>query len=96
MRLNDGSADGQSHAHSLGFRRKERLEDAFKIRPADPSSGIFDGNEYAMAIGLFAANSEYPGTIIDRAHGLNGIGNQVEQDLLQLNAHGRYTWHIAS
>jgi hypothetical protein len=41
MTFYDRPADRQPHAHAMGFRRKERIEDAIDVLRFDPGSGVF-------------------------------------------------------
>jgi hypothetical protein len=44
MICDDRPANRQPHTHSVGFRCKERLEDAVEVLRIDPRSGVFHGD----------------------------------------------------
>src|SRR5215510_10939835 len=44
VRLNNRSANRQSHPHSLAFAREERLEDALQCFRFDSRAGVLDSN----------------------------------------------------
>ena len=88
MRIDDGAANRQPHAHSVFFRRKESFEDSVWILQA--GAGIPHLDQDGFRAGLFRTNEEFPGTVHDRVHGLDRVEKQVENQLLQLHAITRY------
>jgi len=90
MCIDDGTANGQPHAHTVFFRRKESFEDSLWILQA--SAGIPHLDQDRFRAGLFGTNEEFFGTVHNRVHGLYPVEKQVENQLLQLHAiarHGR-------
>ena len=85
MRLDDRSADGEPHAHAVGFRREEGLEDAISGRRIHSRTRILDRNKHAARFGTFRRYRQYLRAIHDRAHGFNAVHDQIEHNLLQLN-----------
>src|SRR5690606_4660664 len=85
VRLDDRAADGEAHAHPVLFRRKERLE--YLLRKRDAATAIAD-------LGLDDASHPahvYPKKSVarDGFHRLHAVADEVDQNLLDLDAIGR-------
>jgi hypothetical protein len=94
MRLDDGAANRQSHPHSVVFRRKESVEDLFRI--IETCAAILDFDQKGFRVPPFQTNEEFPGTVLDQFHCLDPIDKQVEKQLLQLHAITRHWRQILS
>ena len=84
MISDDRPANRQPHSHPVGFRCKERLDDAVEILRIDPRSGVFHGNKQMTCfidLGLYSKNAV---TIRHTVHCVNGVRNQIHDNLLQL------------
>ena len=69
----DRPANRQPHTHSVGFRCKERLEDAVEVLRIDPRSGVFHCDNQMTSfidLGLYSKNAV---TIHHIVHGVNGV-----------------------
>jgi hypothetical protein len=84
MISDDRSANRQPHAHPIGFRCNERLKDAVAVLWIDPYSGIFHGDKQISCVVDLGLYSENAVTICHTVHGLNGVRNQIYDNLLQL------------
>src|SRR6516164_391462 len=85
MSIYDGAAYRQPHACSTGLRGVEGVEDSIKMRWIDAWPGIADGHEGAWLV-LLGADRQLSCPLLYRAHCFSRVENQVQQDLLQLNA----------
>src|SRR6516162_2338375 len=85
MGVDDRPADRQPHPHAAGFRGVECLENALQMRRIDARPGIAHCYEGAGVV-LLGADEQFSWPGLDRAHGFNGVQDQVQDDLLQLNA----------
>ena len=74
--IDDGTANCQSHAHSVLFRRKEGFENSVWILHA--SAGIPHLDQDRFRAGPFGTNEEFLGTIHDGVHCLDPIEKQIE------------------
>jgi len=85
MSIDDGPAYRQPHSCSIGLGGVESVEDALQLRPIDARSGIAHGHENACVV-LLRADQQLSLTRLNRAHCFNRVEDQVQQDLLKLNA----------
>ncbi len=85
MRLDDGAADGQSHAGPVTLRREERVEDLVCLLRGQPNASIADANHELLAFRSVRLDGElaHPVHIL---HRLDAVVDEVHQDLLQLHA----------
>src|SRR6202140_4324580 len=85
MGIDDGPADRQPHPHSAGLRCVESLENALDMLRIDARPGIANRDEGAMRLRLLGADQQLSRPRLDRAHCLDCVQHQVQNDLLQLN-----------
>src|SRR5215831_17117489 len=85
MSMDDGAANRQTHACSTRLRGVESIEDPIEMRRINTGPGIAHGHEDACLI-LLGADHKVPCPRLYRAHCFSSIQNEVQQDLLQLNA----------
>ena len=85
MGVDDGPADRQPHARSAGLRGVEGVEDPLEMRRIDARPGIAHSHEDACLV-LLGADHQLSCPLLNRAHCFSRIQNQIQQDLLQLNA----------
>src|SRR5215472_7507486 len=85
MSLNDGAAYRQPHPCSTGLRGVECVEDSIEMRGINAGPGIADGHE-GICVVLLGADHQLASPLLNRAHCFSRVKNQVQQDLLQLNA----------
>src|SRR6516162_9897114 len=83
--VDDRPADRQPHSSSAGFSRVEGLENALAMSRIKARPGIAHGHENAGVI-LLGADQQLSWLRLNRAHCLNRVQSQVQDDLLQLNA----------
>src|SRR3954470_21713703 len=92
MRFDDRAANRKAHPGAAGFRREERLEDALRVVRTDADSGILNRHQHAVGLDRLRFHRQHPRAIRQRGHGLDGIHDQVQKNLLQLNAVDRDEW----
>src|SRR5207245_7750782 len=84
--LDQGPGDRESHPEALRLRRVERLEDQRQLALGDPAATVAHRDAYD-AVGADAGR-DGEATIVAGPHGIEAIHDQVEDDLLELNAIG--------
>src|SRR5262249_38829072 len=62
MIFNDRSADRQPNAHTVGFCRKERLEDAVDVPRIDTNSGVFHRDQQIVLFIYLILTAQTPRT----------------------------------
>src|SRR6516162_6867452 len=85
MSIDDGAAYRQPHACSTGLRGVEGVEDSIEMRWINAWPGIAYGHEGACLVFL-GADQQLSRPLLNRAHCFSRVQNQVQQDLLQLDA----------
>ena len=60
MRLNDGPANRQAHAGTLGLRREKRLKDLIRLFGRQSYPGIADGDQQLVNGVPFRLDCEVP------------------------------------
>src|SRR5690349_23478557 len=86
MTLDDGTTDGQADSHTAALRRVERVEDSLKALWVDAHSDILYAQARAIVAVDFSRDHEVPRAILDAAHRVRGVQQQVQDDLLELDA----------
>src|SRR5216684_5562578 len=84
--IDDRAADRQSHPYPARLRGVESLENAIDMVRINARPGISHGHENATGLGLLGADQQLAWPRLDRAHGFDRVQDQVQDDLLQLNA----------
>ena len=82
------SADRQSQAHAAALGREEGLEYLPGDRRVEPGPGVRYCNRYLAGRIHRCANTQPAREAIRTAHHLDGVANQVDQQLLNLRAVG--------
>ena len=90
MGLDDGSANRQAHARTLGFGRKERMEDAVHVFRINSGPGVFHHDQHAVGFADHRFQPQRPGAIGDCIHCFNSIRDQIGDNLLQLDPIRQY------
>jgi hypothetical protein len=83
MGIDDGPADRQPHPHAAGLRGVESLEHALALVRNNSRSRITHGDN-SIRLLLLGADHQLSRPI-DRAHCLDRVQDQIQDDLLQLN-----------
>src|SRR5258708_33964694 len=85
MGADDRPADRESHAHALGLRREEGVEDPIGYRRIKPRSAILDRDPQPAWFHGFPGYCPSLRAVPDRGHGFNRVHEQVQQPLLARN-----------
>ena len=88
MALDDHAANGKSQPHAVGFCRNECIEDVCQPPGIDSRSAILhldDNRAVAIARG---PHLQEAAAVLERVHGLDGVADQIDENLLQLTACG--------
>ena len=86
MLLDNRPADRQPEAHAFRLRCEEGVEqlaDRFRL---DPDAGILDRNEYLVGPVHSRSYLQYATAVGYGSHGLDGVHQKIQYDLLQLDA----------
>src|SRR5205814_3989510 len=86
--IHDGAADRKPHAQPTRLRRIERLEQARRLGLAEADARILDRDDRPEAIVtlLEGRAHDQPAPLRrDLPHGLDGVQQQVQEDLLELD-----------
>jgi hypothetical protein len=89
MTLDDRAADGQADAHAAALGRVEGLEEAVHAPRVEAHPRILHGQPRAIAFASLGPDHQLPRTVLDGAHRLRGVQEQVQDDLLELHAVAR-------
>jgi hypothetical protein len=90
--LDNRPADRQTDAHAVRLGRVERFEQFLDGRRIDACSGVaYLQPDGAIAL-EFRPHQEGSGPVFDAVHRVSRVEEQVQDDLLQLNAVGAHRW----
>ena len=84
--FDDRSADREPHTHALGLGGVERVEQTFKTLRVQSRARILHGDEHGARGLLSSADQQLPRPLGDTAHRLDGVEDQIENYLLQLDS----------
>jgi hypothetical protein len=85
MGFDDRTADRQSHAYPVGLGRVEWVEEALETLRAQSGTRISHNDEHAVRL-LHSADHQLAGPLAGVAHRFDGVDDQVDDNLLQLDA----------
>lgn len=86
MTLDDRAADGEADAHSLALCREERVKQALRIFSIEAYADIPYGYAQRVASAPLDADQHVSRTIVDGAHRIRGVVDEIQDDLLKLDA----------
>src|SRR5215470_9000430 len=81
--LDDRTADDKAHPHPIRFGRKKRLENPIDVGWINPRARIFNRDTHHTRVGLISLDFQHAS--LNRLHSLDGIHDEVQDDLLQLH-----------
>ena len=81
--FDDRTTDGKTHPHAMIFGCKEWLEDLITVGGINSNPSIFYRHLYTVVPVQFGFYGQH--TRPYRPHGIDGIHDQIEHNLLQLN-----------
>src|SRR5467141_1483454 len=88
MLFDDGTADGQSDAHSTALGRVKGLKELVHDVGLEANADILHRQAHTIAFVTFSSDEELPRTIVHADHRVRSIAEQVQDDLLKLDAIG--------
>jgi hypothetical protein len=75
MLLNNGTADGESHAHTGGLGGVERIEDPFYCVRVKPGSGVFNRYLHLIRVNVPGGDHQFSPPLGHTAHRFETIHN---------------------
>src|SRR5580765_8555801 len=85
MTLDDRATDEKADPHTATLRCVERLEELVHIVRFQTDARILHGQARTIVFVPFGSDHQLPRTIVDSVHGVRGVPEQVEDDLLKLD-----------
>ena len=86
MSLDDGAADGEPDAHAVALRRVEGVEQLVHALAVEAHAGIPHAQAHTIAVVPFGSDQQLPRAIVHVGHRVGGVAEQVQDDLLELDA----------
>src|SRR5882724_2810380 len=86
MPLDDAAADRKADPHPRALRCVERLEELFGLLRVDTDSRVDNRQPHGVIVLQLRPHQDLPCTIGDALHRVRCIEEQIEDDLLKLNA----------
>ena len=83
--FDDRAADGEPDSHAIALRRVERLEQSFGSFGPEADAGIAHGEANLPVFVTVGPNQQKPRTVVDGAHRIRGIAQEVHDHLLELD-----------
>src|SRR5580692_9881259 len=88
MLFDDGTAHGESDAHSSALGGVEGLKDLVHDVGLEANPDISHRQAHTVALVTLGSDEELPRTIVHAGHRVRSIAEQVQDDLLQLDTIG--------
>src|SRR3984893_15725201 len=85
MTLDNGSTDGKADSHTATLSGIERLEEPARSLRLETRPRILHGQAHTIILVSFGSDHQLPRTIVDAAHRVQGVPEQVQDDLLKLD-----------
>ena len=85
MGLDDGAADGEPHAEAVGLGGEEGVEDFFFLIGGDADAAVEDADEELAGGVELGAEDDFAEPEGGIGHGLHGVANEIDEDLLNLD-----------
>src|SRR5262245_24470974 len=86
MSFDDRTADEQADAHATTLRGVERVEQGLPVLGGNAGTGIADRQAHAIVPLWFGRDPDLPRAIVHGGHRVCGVAQQVQDDLLKLDA----------
>jgi len=84
MGLNDGTADGKSHAHAAGLRGVEMLKDPSYCVLVETYPRVFDRCLHLAGINVPRGDNQFSCPLDYAAHSFDGVHHQIKHHLLRV------------
>jgi len=85
MTFDDRATHGQPNAHAFRLGAVERREELLRVPRIEAHAAVTDGDAHETVFVEPRPDEQVAGPILDREHGVGGIREQVQNDLLQLD-----------
>src|SRR5215813_10834980 len=92
MSLDNGPTDGQPDTHAATLRCVEGLEKPLGRLRLEADSGVFHAQPYPIDFVSFGSDEQLPWPVVDGAHCVRCIPQQVQDDLLKLHSIALNGW----
>src|SRR5262245_20951258 len=84
--LDDGPADGESDTHALALRRVEGIKELVHALTVNPYACIPHHQTHAIGVLSLGSDQQPARPIVDADHRVRGVAEEVQNDLLELDA----------
>src|SRR5580704_2236591 len=84
--INDRAANRQSHPHALWLGGKERFKELVRPRRVEPGARVLDRYSHAAGLIVGGSDMQLPLPLHRFRHCLNAVHDQIQHDLLKLDA----------
>src|SRR3984893_3587261 len=91
--FDDRPADRQAHPHTVGFRREQRVENPSDVARVHAWPGVRNRYRY-VAVVMHRGFYRQDARPAHAGHRIDGVGDQVDKHLLQLNSIARYLRYL--
>src|SRR6476469_8070490 len=85
MGFDNRAAYREADAHAVGLRRVEGFKEARQALRAQPVAGIPHRDAHALRLDTHGADVQFAVAVLNATHRLDGIDDQVQHHLLQLD-----------
>jgi hypothetical protein len=82
MGFDNRAADRQTHAHATGLCRVEWFKETRQSFRAQPGAGVLHPEAHLVRFRLAGSDENLSGAISNYTHCLDGVENEIEDDLL--------------
>ena len=82
MSFDNRAADREAHAHAVGLRRIEWFKETRQSFGAQSGAGVLHPEAHLVRFRLAGSDEHLSGAISNRTHCLDGVENEIEDDLL--------------
>src|SRR5512145_1457446 len=89
MTLDNEATDGEADPHTASLGCVERVEESVRILRIEPHPRILHRQAHAIAFVSCGSDHQFPRPIVDLAHRVRGVSEQVQDDLLKLDTIAR-------
>src|SRR4029077_8490458 len=88
--FDDAAANRETHAHAVRLRREEGIEDPSSMGRIDARPHINNSNLDLCPVRTARGDRQSSRTVIDVRHRIDRVGDEIDQNLLQLYAIADY------
>src|SRR5262249_27304882 len=92
--LDDGATDCKPASHALTFCGVESFKEPLRTLRSDPDPGVLYAQAYVTVLVRFAPDHHLPRAVVDPAHRIGGVAQQVHDHLLKLDTVAGDKWKL--